>query len=66
MWGLSRSGAAPPGKGERRHSPRLQSLEPPGSHFGFRKTLPYPRVCGAPRDLGPKYSSLTGHLGLPR
>ncbi|KAF5928225.1 hypothetical protein HPG69_016598, partial [Diceros bicornis minor] len=64
---LSRPDAAPPRKGgEKRLGPLVHSLEPPGSHFGLRETLSHPGVCGARRDLGPKCSSLTGSLGLPR
>ena len=35
----------------------------PGSHFGFKKTLPRAGVCGAPSRVGPKASSLTENPG---
>lgn len=64
MWGLSRPDTAFSGKGEEgRLGPMLQALEPPGSHFGLRKTMPRPRVLWGPRGLGSKCSSLTVSSG---
>lgn len=60
--GLTRPNDVPPGKrGEEARSPLVPAA--PGSHFGFRKTMPQPRVCGAPGGLGPKDSPLRGDLG---
>lgn len=54
MWGLSRPDTALSGKEEEdRLGPMLQSLEPLGSHFGFRKTMPHPRALWGPQGSGP-------------
>lgn len=50
-------------KGKRETQAPAAITGDPGSHFGFMKTLPCPRVCGAPSRVGPKGSSLAENPG---